>query len=144
HLRLASRKTSGVDWLSEGCYVVARPTLINGFEYKAVTGGMPALLSQNDLVRITAFLGQQASSVGAQHCRKASLWDVAPLRPEKPDSPFSHQTLISDDLMAFYHAQINQGRGRNQSLFNASLIARDHGWSESRVQAVLTDLHAQT
>ncbi len=132
HLRLPSRKTSGVDWLSEGCYVVARPTRINGVEYKAIKGGVPALLSQPDLARITVFLNQQAPAKPPE-----------PI-PTAPSENLPPQTLLPADLQAFYRAQVGAGRGRNQSLFNTSLIARDHGWTQPRVQAALAELHIQT
>src|SRR6185503_11097147 len=41
HLRLASQKRQGVDLLSDGRYVVAPPSTINGQAYRITRGGMP-------------------------------------------------------------------------------------------------------
>ncbi len=61
HLRLASQKRQGVDLLSDGRYVVAPPSTINGQSYRVTRGGTPYTLTAHDLHRIQSFLHSLSS-----------------------------------------------------------------------------------
>ncbi len=56
HLSLGSQKAPGVDLQSNGRYIVAPPTSINGREYKLAVGGMPYTLTANDLRLLDTFM----------------------------------------------------------------------------------------
>ena len=56
HLHVQTRKGQGIDLLANGCYVVARPTVIAGFAYRLVKGGQPKVLTQQHINRINQFL----------------------------------------------------------------------------------------
>ncbi len=56
HLHLASQKRSGIDLLSDGRYVVAPPTTIDGQAYRITRGGMPRPLTTDDIQRIQSFI----------------------------------------------------------------------------------------
>jgi hypothetical protein len=129
YLNVPTRKVPGLDLLAEGCYAVARPTTIAGFTYHAIAGGMPHVLTAQDVKCITAFLDQHTS---------------LPERVRPPVEPQAVTALAAADLHALYRAQVGEGRGRNRALFNVGLIARDHGWSQAAVTAALADLHAWT
>lgn len=56
HLSIASQRAPGVDLQSDGRYVVAPPTTINGMEYKVAVGGMPYTLTANDVRLLSNFI----------------------------------------------------------------------------------------
>jgi hypothetical protein len=58
NFRLPSRKGQGIDLLAEGCFAVARPTVIAGIPYQLVRGGMPRLLSLSDIHAIGQFMDE--------------------------------------------------------------------------------------
>src|SRR5690606_10987671 len=60
HLRVSSRKLAGVDLLSDGHYVVAPPSVIEGHAYTVGRGGLPKALTQADVDRINVFLDGHA------------------------------------------------------------------------------------
>ena len=53
---VSSRKGSGVDLLSEGCYVVAPPSTIGETVYRVTRGGQPRSLTSSDLHAVHLFL----------------------------------------------------------------------------------------
>ncbi|MEO8607209.1 MAG: bifunctional DNA primase/polymerase [Chloroflexota bacterium] len=126
NMRVPSRKGQGIDWLSDGCYVVARPSTIAGHTYKLVKGGQPHLLSIPDLHNILSFIEEQSPVASCQ----------LPAQTETPNLSPQHFSLSASYR---YHAA--KGAGRNRALFIASLTARDHGWPLEQTLETLVDLH---
>lgn len=130
HLSTRSQKGDRVDWLWEGCYVVAPSSVINGHRYKLCRGGSPRTLSAQDLRQIEAFLG----SVGH-----------SPLQTDKPQNDIvsGDSAPLSDlDLIGLYHMLCKQKGSRNQALFETCLAARDMGSPEGEVSRLLAEVHA--
>ena len=93
HLRVATRKGQGIDLLSDGCYVVARPSIIDGHTYKLIRGGQPKRLTLGDIGRIKDFLENQAPPP-----------PVAPSTPKRELTPFSHDCgLLGMSPPSFTH-----------------------------------------
>ncbi|MBL8066342.1 MAG: bifunctional DNA primase/polymerase [Chthonomonadaceae bacterium] len=132
HLSLASRTGQGVDLLSEGRYVVARPTTIAGFTYRLIRGGQPRRLTPRDIARIQHFLDQRRNRYADPVSQPAVVRQPAPV----PLSPA--------DLQALYQYHLRQGRGRNEALFLTALTARDHDCSKEYTIHALADLHTNT
>jgi hypothetical protein len=127
HLHIESMKGQGIDLLSNGRYVVAPPTTINGQSYKVTRGGMPNTLTERDLRRIQAFITSY----------KLAAHPVQPPQPA-PAQPLPKPT--AHDLERLYHYHCKQD-GRNEALFSTSLYGRDTGWTASETQACLVPLH---
>lgn len=161
HLRVASRKLTSVDLLSDGHYVVAPPTIINGHHYTIGQGGIPRTLSADDLRRLNAFLDRYArhspvevstrpithsgSSLaipgGKAQERAFSCEDKSPLVRLASTTPDAPVFLTADALVMFYRSLVRQS-GRNSALFKTTCLARDHGWRFEAVVAVLAGTHA--
>lgn len=142
-LSLPSLKGQGVDLLSDGKYVVAPPTSVNGWTYKVSRNVEPRTLNESDTAGILAFFGTAAtptpqpraapeftpfirdSEGNNQNCRTAST-----------------RLLIDYDLISRYKYRVNRD-GRNEALFQASLFARDQGWHVEDVLACLVDVHVR-
>ncbi len=159
-LHIASQKTIGVDLLSDGRYVVAPPSTINGQAYTLTRGGMPRTLTDHDIRRLNTFLTTykeatpKASplSVGAHGC--APLQNVSPVDFVSLPPPFTgegwgggSETASSPptkttraDLHGLYTYWLTKG-GRNDALFRTALHARDHGWNETQTRRALITLH---
>jgi hypothetical protein len=147
NLRVPSRKGGGIDLLSDGCYVVARPSTIAGNTYKLVQGGQPRLLALPDLHHILSFIEEQA---GRQLPVSSFQSPAQTELPKVSSPPFTHnlsspkssalstQHFSPAPLYRYYAAK---GEGRNRALFFASLSARDHGWSLEKTLQTLVDLH---
>lgn len=139
HLSVPSMKGLGVDLLSDGCYVVAPPTSIDGQEYKIIRGGLYTL-TERDLKRIQAFV---------THSKNRSYsHSLKPLEtPRKPSSPVLESLLqkpkaTTQDLSRMYTFWCREG-GRNSALFRTSLLARDTGWTLQETCNILNSLHIQ-
>ena len=133
HLRIASRKVSGLDLQSDGRYVIAPPTVIDGHAYKLTRGGMPKSLSPHDLIRIERYLDELET-------RKlpAGQASVLPIPDHLSYEPIP---LTAGDLLGLY--RFLAGQGRNNALFQVSLRARDSGWTKEDTKRLLVEVHAR-
>ncbi len=136
YLHIESQKGEGIDLLSDGRYVVAPPTIINGQAYKVMRGGMPKMLTERDIRRLNAFLNSHKTHP-----------PVLTTPPELPSiraaiSPIPPTKPTSIDLENLYRYHCQRG-GRNEALFKTSLYARDCGWTALDTQQCLVNLHAQ-
>ncbi len=166
HLHLTSHKAPGIDLLSDGRYVVAPPTVINGQPYKLIRGGMPRTLTQSDIQHIQSFITAQKStpsplpnnvdstahplplftvdtelSLAQGRCQgwgEGSIPSPVPVSPTPSREKSGLPTTT--DLHALYHYWLTKG-GRNDALFRTALHARDAGWDETRTRRALTTLH---
>jgi hypothetical protein len=148
NLNVPSRKGQDIDLLSDGCYVVARPSTIAGHTYKLVKGGQPHKLSVTDLHSINAFIdGCQFPVASSQHSEPSSsaalyVHDMScPYVSPSSDSVLSPQSSAPLSLPSLYRYLAAKGEGRNRALFIASIAARDHGWALEKTLETLVDLH---
>jgi hypothetical protein len=118
---IKSRKGQGVDLLAEGKYAIAPPSTINGHTY-TIERALPILeLTQDDIQRITTFVGGEV------------------ITPEPEDSEAA-LPLSTPELLGLYRAHAHVGN-RNNALFYTALAARDSGWSCANTIAALADVH---
>ena len=132
---LSSRKGSGVDLLSEGCYVVAPPSTIGETAYRITRGGQPRSLTSSDLHAIHLFL----DSLSPQPESSPQLPPHQATNREVPSLPPQPEISASTLIATYLKESI---RGRNQALFRAALIARDNGWTNQAVLNCLAARHA--
>lgn len=130
-----SRKAPGADWLYEGRYVIAPPTIVDEHEYRTARKGIPRTLSSPDIRCIEQFLATCRTNPVQQ--RSTATNDTEAHRDKLPG-----ESLTSDDLIALYSHLARQG-GRNEALFQASIQVRDGGWTVQAVIAALLDTHAR-
>jgi Bifunctional DNA primase/polymerase, N-terminal len=163
HLHLASQKRQGVDLLSDGRYVVAPPSRINGQAYRITRGGMPRLLTDHDIQRLQSFVSEQKASPSKPYIHVEPLhslasaplstqWrgvggeDIAPFPTPLPllkqvDMASSSSALPSRaNLHGLYHYWRTK-YARNEALFRTALYARDHGWDQTQTRRALVTLH---
>ncbi len=143
HLNLPSMKGQGADLLSDGCYVVAPPTMINGQSYTIIRGGMPKTLTEYDIGRIRAFMSRHKTQPTDCTDHTQRLVEIA----KKPSTPASGlypqaKQATHQDLSRIYQYHCQKG-GRNEALFRTSLYARDTGWQPVETQNCLVPLHVQ-
>lgn len=136
HLHIESMKGQGIDVLSNGRYVVAPPTSIDGQDYKIVRGGMPKALTERDIRRIQAFLAHLRTD-GSQSLQKVPINTLKTvLKVSEPSK------VTSNALVRLYNSHC-QKMGRNDALFQTTLFARDTGWTPTETYACLSLLHTQ-
>ena len=143
NFNVQTRKGQGIDLLSDGCYVVARPSTINGHTYKLIRGGQPKLLTLDDIRRIKAFLENQATPVASSPPKRritACQGQVETLQDVSSD--LYTPVITSGDLSITYQRYVHQA-GRNEALFRPVLRARDAGWSREDTVKALLELHVQ-
>jgi len=156
YLRVPSRKLAGVDLLSDGHYVVAPPTVIDGHVYRVKRGGLPKTVDPTDVRRINAFLDRHAVAAVqspdttsglliATHGEKREIQafsreDESLLATASPAEPEEDSFLTAEALIRFYRGLTHQSR-RNIALFKTSCLARDQGWKFEAVVAVLAGAH---
>jgi hypothetical protein len=152
---VGSRKGRGIDLLSDGRYVVAPPSAIDGHAYTILRGGRPLPLTAAQIEQLVAFVGNalpepvvfpvgSQTTTSLQHTPMASSQHTAPLQP--PPVPVAATicppTRTAVDLITFYRALASRG-GRNNALFTVACAARDAGWTAHDTIATLTDVHAR-
>jgi hypothetical protein len=139
---ISSHKVPGIDLQSDGRYVVAPPSVIDGHEYKVRHGGQPRILNAKDAKRIKAFLDALATSTQERPVARANRPFEAIDRVScKNASEPSPSFLISSDITNLYR-HLAAKQGRNEALFKVSLRARDSGWDLQQTIAQLADVHA--
>lgn len=148
YINLATQHIDGADLLSNGCYVIAPPTVIQGKEYKIQRGGMPYQLTQPDAQRLKKFFNDRREakpklfpSVLLSSELKSSAnvnTENNNIQPNKPRiNSISPESLIH--LYQHYASQI----GRNNSLFKVACHARDRHLNMIQVKKTLKTVHAQ-
>lgn len=137
HLHIESMKGQGIDVLSNGRYVVAPPTSINGQEYKIIRGGMPKQLTERDIRCIQAFL---SANKPYNHETTPQSKDAQALR--LTTTPVRITRPSENDLHRLYGHLCQQG-SRNEALFRTSLYARNTGWSIEETQQSLVQIHSK-
>ncbi len=120
HLHLTSHKRQGVDLLSDGRYVIAPPTTINGSAYRITRGGMPRTLTTHDIQRLQSFL------TGTQSRPSPSIYKEEPASSSLPCYPIVGAGFIPPavspispslvyGLSAYEPAKVADGLGRGSN-----------------------------
>ena len=113
-----TRKCEGMDWLYNGAYVVAPPSVIGDVQYEIAYASTPHSLSDSDLANIHRFLN-----------------DYTP-EPTPDEQGGATITLTVQQAQARYQQQ--RASGRNNALFYTALTARNAGWSRHQaIQALI-------
>ncbi len=141
HLHIASQKRQGVDLLSDGRYVVAPPTCINGQPYRITRGGMPRRLTEHDIKRLQSFMADQRSPAPAPfHHEVLPISErLSPCATLQPSALPKHLPIRSDLHGLYYYWRTKTAR--NEALFRTAIYARDHGWDQSQTRQALAVLH---
>lgn len=136
-LEASGRTACGIEFRSDGQYVVAPTVVIGEAEWRVEKAQVPYPLNTHDLSDIFAFMGL--------YTRNSKKPEKTALKCEIEPSPITFkpppdERLTPEDLREWYveNARIH---GRNNALFAGGCYARDLGWSQSQVSAVLTPLH---
>ncbi len=127
HTHVPSRAGQGVDWLAEGRYVVAPPTVIEGKAYEVFLDRLPLQLTHEQIARIEAFVRATQPTAPITVIEQGRGHDTEPL------------SLSTVALQQRYRQQA--GAGRNNALFHNACFARDHGWSQAATITALAELH---
>ncbi len=118
--KLPSHQFVGGDIKGERSYVIAAPSQIGAFQYRAIKDISPLELSREELDEVLNFL--QSGPAGAQ---------VATPRDAGQEKT---------DLVPLYKRLAKQ-LGRNNALYRCASVARDEGLGESDVVALLGQAH---
>lgn len=138
YISIASKHITGADLLSNGCYVIAPPTVIDDNAYTITRGGMPYCLNIREAQRLEKFFDNR--------CQPADkVFSSIHLPLEMPDTqPTTHpaKAISSDSLVPLYqhYAPLI---GRNNALFKVSCYARDYRMDVKQVAETLEHIHAQ-
>jgi hypothetical protein len=139
-VRLTSRQVPGLDLQSDGRYIVAPPSNIDGHTYKVTRGGQPKTLTAHDAQLIQSFLDSLASTPEKFENSPKGNCNALERIPckSKPETPSS--CLTSPDLISLYRHLVPQ-QGRNEALFKTSLRARDSGLNVQQTVSALANVH---
>lgn len=125
-----SRRLQGLDVQSDGRYIIAPPTTIDGAPYRVVRGGFPRELTRAELHQIQLFVEEVAS------VQQSVTAAVAPVADEAPRIP-----MRTAEECRNYYLAVAPYAGRNTALFRAALMMRDTGWTYGDTLFVLQPLH---
>lgn len=143
-LTLHSQHGKGIDLQYEGCYVIAPPSIVDGYEYKLVQGGKSRILTAFDVESLSAFWGQisnQAKSkLTAPKSRSKGHFRGSESHSRSRAKSEQSRALTGSDLAAIYRA-IAPTEGRNNALFGMSCLGRDHGLSQKQIAEALVEVH---
>jgi hypothetical protein len=116
-----SHKAAGVDWKGEGGYVVAPPTCIDGYTYKAYNTFEVRDLSPDDLRQIEQFLSA----------------------PTIPECILDTGIATNEDAVTAYRQRAHDLHSRNRALYKTARSLKKAGQGEQRVVKTLAAVHAQ-
>jgi hypothetical protein len=134
-----SRKAPGVDLQSDGRYIIAPPTIVDGHHYQSSDDTSSRVLTTADIQRIQAFF--EACSAGTPQNQTAHEFTPS-VAVSEGFQQGETEHLTAKDLVALYRS-IALRQGRNQALFQTSLRARDSGWGRAAVKECLAAVHAR-
>lgn len=132
NIGLATRHVRGMDVLSDGCYVVAPPTVIGGKTYVVERDVKPLALTAGRAMAILEFL-EKSLVVSRQSLVKTKSAVGA------TESVVPTLDQISKEVVKLYRARA--GQGRNQALFEAGRFGRDQGLGQEAVLGALATVH---
>ncbi len=140
-LRLPSLKGQGLDLLSDGKYVVAPPTSINGWEYKVSRHTELYTLTRTDVEGILALLGVAAATSPEALPTPELEAAIGVFEDARTTRVTPLKRFLTDYDLLYLYRRLADRRGRNEALFRVSLLARDNGWNISDARACLVNAH---
>jgi len=134
-----ARTGAGIEFRSDGQYVVAPNTIMGDKMWRVENPFAPLTLSKGDLTAIYAFLGLYTRKHLQTPQKPALNAEIAP-SVVLPTPSIKPEKLTVDDLRRWY---IENARiyGRNNVLFAGGCYARDLGWSQAQVTSALMGTH---
>ncbi|MCB9454223.1 MAG: bifunctional DNA primase/polymerase, partial [Anaerolineaceae bacterium] len=136
-VNIASQSLPGLDIQSHGKYVVTPPSIVDGHTY-ALDGKNPfRTLGQGDLAVLHAFT--ETFPVGA-HGGAPTSNGASVLNPNTPLTTHTPPILTPNNLIGLYRHLAARG-GRNNALFQAGCLARDHGWPQHQARQTLAGIY---
>jgi hypothetical protein len=130
---IAGRALKGVDLQADGRYVVASPTSINGEKYTVTRAGKPLSLNSSLIDKLNKFLD-------SVELLTHSMPKVKSVSVPVVDVTQFTSHVTPSELTELYHRYAPE-QGRNLTLFNLALKARDSGWQIQQAESVLVQLH---
>lgn len=142
HISLPTKHIQGADLLSNGCYVIAPPTVIDGSEYKVQRGGMPYCLNAFEARRLQKFFNDRCQSTDQQYSADDMTSELSQITAIELPEQCQQKSISSDSLVHLYqhYAPLI---GRNNALFKVACHARDYHMSMAQVAETLQHIHAQ-
>jgi hypothetical protein len=133
-----ARTGVGIEFRSDGQYVVAPNTVIGDAMWRVENPFAPKILTPSDLRAIYDFLGLYTRKVTKTPLEMPLKAQEMPIQ-NIPISPKSEK-LTLEGLRRWY---IENARiyGRNNALFAGGCYARDLGWTETQVMSALIGTH---
>ncbi len=141
--QVATQKRRGVDLLSNGCYVIAPPTVMDGNAYGVIRGGAVKVLTNAEIDLILRFLDEQHKDT-AKSPKQAENRQIQPIAASVMAELAACESAAyrPDSLRALYQ-RLAPLMGRNEALFRVSVQARDTGWTQQMVVDALVVSHIE-
>ena len=139
-LHIAGRTVPGCELRSDGQYVVAPGSVIDGRAWEVVNDVEPKILTERDLRRVLRFM--QSSTHKSQENSLNRVSEPKRAYSESVEPTLSDQQPLNAEVIVAYYRSLAPKIGRNNALFRAARFARDMGWSQQKVTEVLQSIHA--
>lgn len=150
-INLPTLHIDGADLLSDGAYVIAPPTAINGKTYDVVEGGREYQLTQYDARCLLEFFKgcngrytpniESSVTVVTPPNHKNNNYEETKLLSEGAKPEHCSEIISPQSLIPLYQHYVPQ-IGRNNALFRVACHGRDHQLSQLDVRNVLKLVHA--
>ncbi len=137
YMTVPSRRAPGIELRSDGQYIVAPDSVINGKRWTITHDVDLKMLTESDLNRLLAFLQINTHINGVN---RSDADSSANLSQSKSQSQVNSNVTVSGLKRLYRHQALRLGR--NNALFVTAQYARDYGWSQERVLKTLKVLHA--
>lgn len=133
-----ARTGQGIEFRSDGQYVVAPHTVIGEATWRVENPFAPLTLTEDDLSAIYGFLGLYTRKQPEKAQKTALSAEITPLHIFP--TPLLSEKLTLEGLRRWYgeNARIY---GRNNALFAGGAYARDLGWSQAQVSGALLGVY---
>jgi hypothetical protein len=138
-LTVPARRTHGIELRSDGQYVVAPESVINGRTWQIARLAPMRWLTARDVERLIAFIDT---------CPSPPTFGIKPPRSTARDLPAAPvdsrpiEIKLTPSGLARRYTRRADLIGRNNALFESACLARDHGWTIDLVTGALINTHA--
>lgn len=141
--QVTTQKRKGVDLLSNGCYVITPPTIIDGNAYGVIRGGAAKVLTNAEIDLILRFLDEQHKDT-PESVKYAEKRQIQPITvPALPELSACESSAYRPDSLRALYQHLAPLIGRNEALFRVSIQARDNGWTKQMVVDALVVSHIE-
>jgi hypothetical protein len=140
---IPSLKLDHVDVQSDGRYVVAYPSTVDGYSYFLYVPSKIYTLTDDDRAQLMGYLDELKSEpvyVLKQNAPPPAPPTADPPPPPQPDPKLQAADFSVDFAVALYRGQAKL-RGRNNALFLVGCLCRDAGWGLDKAINVLSPVH---